>query len=36
MSQVYDRSDPKKATNLTINSHLLAQAKLLKNNLSGI
>ena len=36
MNTVYDTSAPKKATNLTINSDLLAQARLLKINLSAL
>ncbi len=35
MNQVYDDLAPKKPTNLSINSSLLAKAKLLKLNLSA-
>ena len=35
MSQLYNSDAPKKPTNLTINSDLLAQAKNLKINLSA-
>lgn len=36
MSNIYDSSAPKRATNLTINSDLLVQAKNLKINLSAL
>lgn len=36
MHKAYDSSAPKKATNLTVNSDLLAQARLLKINLSAL
>lgn len=35
MVDIFDRNAPKKATNLTINSSLLAEAKNLKLNLSA-
>jgi antitoxin CcdA len=35
MQRVFDRSAPKKPTNLSINSHLLAEARQLKINLSA-
>jgi antitoxin CcdA len=35
MTQAYDQSAPKKPTNLSINSDLLAKAKSLKLNLSA-
>ena len=35
MSYIYDNSAPKKPTNLTVNSDLLAKAKHLKLNLSA-
>lgn len=35
MSQIYDRTAVKKATNLSINSDLLARARSLKLNLSA-
>lgn len=35
MADLYDRDAPKKATNLSINSSLLAEAKGLKVNLSA-
>jgi len=35
MSQLYNSDAPKKPTNLTINSDLLAQAKTLKINISA-
>jgi antitoxin CcdA len=35
MHELFDRSAPKKATNLSINSSLLAEAKSLKVNLSA-
>ena len=35
MTQIYDFSAPKRATNLSINSDLLAKAKALKINLSA-
>lgn len=35
MREIFDRNAPKKATNLSINSSLLAQAKSLKVNLSA-
>ena len=35
MTQAYDKSAPKKATNLSINSDLLAKARVLKLNLSA-
>lgn len=36
MNTVYDTFAPKKPTNLTVNSDLLAQAKLLEINLSAL
>lgn len=36
MSHVYDRSAPKRATNLTANSDLLSQAKALGINVSAL
>ena len=36
MASVYDLSAPKKPTNLTVNSDLLAQAKALGINLSAV
>lgn len=36
MSNVYDPSAPKKATNLTVNSDLLSQAKALGINVSAV
>ncbi len=35
MSEFYDSKAPKKATNASVNSHLLQQAKMLKINLSA-
>lgn len=35
MREIFDRKAPKKATNLSINSSLLAEAKSLKVNLSA-
>lgn len=36
MNVVYDISAPKKPTNLTVNSDLLAQAKVLEINISAV
>ena len=36
MSNTYDHSAPKKATNLTVNSDLLSQAKALGINISAV
>ncbi len=36
MSNIYDTSAPKKATNLTVNSDLLSQAKALGINISAV
>ena len=36
MGYLYDRSAPKKATNLTVNSDLLSEAKLLGLNISAV
>ena len=35
MREIYDKDAPKKATNLSVNSSLLAQARTLKVNLSA-
>jgi len=35
MQQIFDSNAPKKPTNLSINSHLLAEARQLKINLSA-
>ena len=35
MSELYDSKAPKKATNVSVNSHLLQHAKMLKINLSA-
>jgi antitoxin CcdA len=35
MHELYDKSAPKKATNLSVNSHLLAKTRALNINLSA-